>query len=98
MKQESIDRLYEIQIQQFKALEEQDVDSLFELEAEKTLLLQQIPDFSSASSQQQKQLEAIVKSQQDLERICADVRDALGQQIKQVMEKHKAVQAYKNIE
>ena len=97
MKQESLDRLQEIQESQHKALAEQDLEALSELESEKTLLLQELTDFFLASDAQKAQLQSILKYQQDIERICTDVRDELGKQIKQVMERHKAISAYKDM-
>lgn len=98
MKQEFIDRLTVIQEKQYSALATQDLERLSELESEKTQLLQEMGDFDSASDDQRKQLESVLATQVDLEKVCAEVRDELGKQIKQVLERHKAVSAYRDIE
>lgn len=98
MKQESIDRLQAIQVAQYQALSEQDIALLEQLEVEKTQLLKELLSVKIATQQQREILEQILETQHDLERVCSEIRDELGSQITQVMQRQKAVQAYKETE
>lgn len=98
MKQDSLDRLQTIQQLQYEALATQDIEMLNVLESEKTQLIKLLTNLQEASDEQRHQFQHILKTQLDLEQLCSEVRDELGKQIKQVMERHKAVSAYKDIE
>ena len=95
---DSLDRLSHIQSEQFQALKVNDIEHLERLEGEKTTLLQQLFPLSNLAVEQRQQLETVLATQKDLEQLCAEVRDELGSQISAVMQRHKAVKAYKQIE
>lgn len=98
MKQESIERLLAIQEEQLRALATQNLDGFAELESEKTSLLHEMSDFSTASLDQLIQLENILTTQNDLEKVCIEIRDQLGDQIRKTMKRRRAVSAYKDID
>lgn len=96
MKQEQLDRLQAIQDEQFEALSLKQMDHLQALETEKTRLLHGLGDLKGLTPEQQQQLKVCLDRQTELERVCTEIRDALGDQLKQEMHRQKAVQAYKD--
>lgn len=98
MNQNIIDRIEKIQIQQYEALEQQDVQAIQLLEQEKTNLLQQQLVFEKITPDQRLQLEAILRVQQALEAVMKEVKNELSSQINSALQRQKAVKAYRSTE
>lgn len=96
MNQNIIDRIEEIQKQQYEALEQQDVQAIQVLEQEKTCLLHQSLDFATITPEQKQQLESILNAQQALETVMVEVKDELSSQINDALQRQKAVKAYRS--
>ena len=94
MNTDELERLKAIQSEQLLALSEQRIDDMQRLEEEKTALLQKLVNVKKISDTQRTQLETILEQQQQLESLCIEVRDELGEQAKLQLQKNKAVMAY----
>lgn len=98
MNDEYIARIKQIQQEQYQSIVDQDFDSLAILEQEKTHLLQSKINYETLTSEQKNQLQVIHTRQMDLGQIIGEIRDELGNQVGQVIQRKKALKAYRDLD